>query len=148
MDRVSADFFFDYSSGFGQFSAHQCEINLFHSARGKLPGQVPVGGIIFGDDETTTRLLVETMNDSGALFPANSRQRCAVVKQCIDQSVFAVTRTRMNDQPRRFIDHNEVVVFEQNLKWNRFWQGLDLFQRWLGELNLIATSDKLAWPAG
>jgi len=88
------------------------------------------------------------MNDAGTLFPADSRQRRAVVEERVDQSVFAMTSTRMNDKPRRLIDDDEVVVFEEYLKRDRLWQRLDLFQRRLGELNLIAASNNLAWPAG
>ena len=107
-----------------------------------------MGGIILGDDEATARLFVETMNDAGTLFPADSRQRHTVVEERVDQSVFAMTSTRMNDKPRRFIDDDEIVVFEEYLKRDRLWQRLDLFQRRLGELNFIATSNNLAWPAG
>ena len=107
-----------------------------------------MGGIILGDDEATARLFVETMNDAGTLFPADSRQRRTVVEERVDQSVFAMTSTRMNDKPRRFIDDDEIVVFEEYLKRDRLWQRLDLFQRRLSELNLIATSNNLAWPAG
>jgi hypothetical protein len=107
-----------------------------------------MGGVILGDDEATARLFVETMNDAGTLFPADSRQRRTVVEERVDQSVFAMTSTRMNDKPRRFIDDDEIVVFEEYLKRDRLWQRLDLFQRRLGELNLIATSNNLAWPAG
>jgi hypothetical protein len=59
-----------------------------------------------------------------------------------------MTSTRMNDKPRRLIDDDEVVVFEEYLKRDRLWQCLDLFQGRLGEFNLIATSNNLAWPAG
>ena len=107
-----------------------------------------MGNVILRDDETATRLFVETMNDPGTLFPADSRQRLAVVEQCVDQSMFAMTGTGMNDKPRRLIDDDEVVVFEEYLKRDRLWQRLDLFQRWLGELNLITASNNLAWPAG
>jgi hypothetical protein len=106
-----------------------------------------MGNVILGDDETTTRLFVETMNDAGTLFPGDSRQRRAVVEQCVYQSVFVMTSARMNDKSRRLIDDDEIVVFEEYLKGDRLWQRLDLFQWRLGELNLIATSNDLAWPA-
>src|SRR3954464_7472139 len=106
-----------------------------------------MGGIILGDDETTTRLFVETMNDAGALFPADSRQRGTVIEERVNQSVFAMTSTRMNDKPRLLIDDDEIVVLEEYLKRDRLWQRLDLFQRRLGELNVIAASNNLAWPA-
>ena len=106
-----------------------------------------MGGVILGDDETTTRLSVETMNDAGTLFSADSRQRRTMVEERIDESVFAMTSTRMNDKPRRLIEDDDIVVFEEYFTRDRLWQHLDLFQRRLGELNLVAASNNLAWPA-
>src|SRR5436309_15523236 len=107
-----------------------------------------MGCIIFGGDKTAARLFVETMNDAGALFPADPRQHGAAVEERIDQSVFAMTGARMNDETRGLVDHDEIIVFEENLKRDLLWQCLDLVRRWLGELNLIAASNDLAWPAG
>src|SRR5207237_10555406 len=83
-----------------------------------------------------------------ALFSADSRQRRTVVEERIDESVFAMTSTRMNDKPRRLIDDDEIVVFEEDLERDHLWQHLDLFQRRLGQLNLVAASANLAWPDG
>src|SRR5206468_5292323 len=103
--------------------------------------------IIFGYDKAAARFLVETMNDAGTLFSADSRQRRTMVEERIDESVFAMTSTRMNDKPRRLIEDDDIVVFEEYFKRDRLWQHLDLFQRRLGELNLVAASNNLAWPA-
>ena len=62
--------------------------------------------------------------------------------------MFAMTSARMNNKPRRLVHHNEIIVFEENLKRDLLWQGLDLFQWRFGELNLVAASTDLAWPAG
>src|SRR5439155_950305 len=91
---------------------------------------------------------VETMNDAGTLLSADSRQSRAVVEERIDESVFAMTSTRMNDKPRRLVDDDEIVVFEEYLNRDRLREHLDLFQRRLDQLNLVAASDNLAWPAG
>src|SRR5439155_22085063 len=107
-----------------------------------------MGSIILGDDETTTRLFVETMNDAGTLFPADSRQGRAVIQKRVNQSVFAMTSARVDDKSRRLINDDQVGIFEENLKRDRLWKGLDLFQRWLDHLDFIATSNNLAWPAG
>src|SRR5438045_9673950 len=107
-----------------------------------------MGRVVFGGDKTAACFFVETMNNAGALFPTDPRQHRAVVEERIDQSVFAMTGARMNDKPRRFVEHDEIIVFEENLKWDLLWQCLCLFQRRLGELDLIAASNDLAWPAG
>ena len=104
--------------------------------------------VIFGHDKTAARVLVETMDDSGALFSADSRQRRAVIQERVHQSVFTMTSTRVDDKARRLIDDNHVFIFKKNLQRDRFWKSLDFFQRWLDDLDLIATSNNLAWPAG
>ena len=43
-----------------------------------------MGRVVFGDDKAAARLFIETMHDSGALFPADSRQRRAVIEKRID----------------------------------------------------------------
>src|SRR6267143_258348 len=107
-----------------------------------------MGGVVLGDDQATACLFVDTMNDAWTLFPADSGQRRTVVEERVNQSVFAMTSPRMNDKPRQLIDDDKVVVFEEYLKRDRLWQRLDFFERRLRELNLIAASNNLAWPAG
>ena|SRR5437899_2226759 len=104
--------------------------------------------VIFGYDKAAARLFVETMNDAGTLFPADSRQVRAVIQERVHQRVVAMTSPRVNDKSRRLINDDQVVIFEENLKRDLLWQDLDLFQRWLGELDLVAISNNLAWPAG
>ena len=104
--------------------------------------------VIFGYDKATARVFVETMNDAGTLLSADSRQSRAVVQKRVHQSMFAMTSARVNDKSRRLINDEQVVIFEENLKRDLLWQGLDLFQRWLGEVDLVAISNNLAWPAG
>src|SRR5881227_1702043 len=94
--------------------------------------------VIFGYDNATARVFVETMNDAGALLSADSRQSRAVVQERVHQSMFAMTSARVNDKSRRLINDDQVVIFEENLKRDLLWQGLDLF----------AISNNLAWPAG
>ncbi len=55
-----------------------------------------------------------------------------MAEQCVDQGVLPMTRARMNDEPRRLIDDNDIFVFEQNLERNRLRLIVDLFQRRLG----------------
>ena len=59
-----------------------------------------------------------------------------------------MTSARMNNQARRFIDDNEIVVFEKSLQRNCFRSIVDLFGRWLAEVNLIAVADEIARPRG
>ena len=105
-----------------------------------------MGCVIFGDDKTPAGVFVETMNDAWPLFPSDSRQRHTMVEQRVNQSVPAMTGARVNDKPRRLIDDDQIVIFEQNLKRNCLWQNLNPLQRRLDKLNLIATANNLPWP--
>jgi hypothetical protein len=71
-----------------------------------------------------------------------------MAEQRVDQSVFAMTGAWVDGEPGRFIDYEEIIVFEENLEGDRLRSGLDLLQRRLDEFNLIAASYKLAWPGG
>ncbi len=132
MDRMSSDFFFDRACGFGQFPGDEREINLFDHALCKLPRQFSMRLIVFRDDKAAARFFVETVNDSWPLFSANSRQRRAMAKQCVDQSVLPMSRARMYDEPGRFIDDNDILIFEENLQRNRLRLIVGLFERRLG----------------
>ena len=71
-----------------------------------------------------------------------------MAEQCVDQSVLPMTSARMNNEPSRLIDDNDVLVFEKNIERNRFRLIVDLFERWLAEVNFIAIADEIARPRG
>jgi hypothetical protein len=143
MHRMSSDLLFDYARLLAQFSGDECEVNLFHRARGELFGQFPVGDIIFGHHETAACFLVEAMNNTRPLFSADPGQRGAVTEQRVDQSVFALTWARVNGKASRFIDNDEIVVFEKYIEWNRLWPDIDLLYWWLNQINFVTRSDNL-----
>src|SRR4029453_10490026 len=100
--------------------------------------------VIFRDDETTARLLVETMNNAGTLFSADPGEAGAMMKQGVDQSMRLVSRARMHDQPRRFVEHEQVVVFEEDLERNFLGLRVNFTKRRNSQPNDIAGADSLA----
>ena len=72
--------------------------------------------VILCCDKAAACFLIEPVNDAGAFFPADTRQCGAMVQQRVDQRVFVVTRARMNGHAGRFVDDDQIVVFEQNLQ--------------------------------
>ena len=145
---MSSDFFFDYASRLAQFSSDKREINLFHCARGELFGQSPMRDVIFGHYKTATCFLVEAVNDAGPFFSADPGERGAVVEQRVDQSVFALTCARVNGKAGRFIENDEIIVFESYLQWNRLRPDIDLLYWWLPQLNFVTASDNLPRTGG
>ena len=59
-----------------------------------------------------------------------------------------MTSARMNNEAGRFINDDEIVVFEENLQRNRFRLIVDLFGRWFTEVNFIPVADEIARPCG
>ena len=59
-----------------------------------------------------------------------------------------MTSARMNNEAGRFIDDNEIVIFEKDLERNRFRLIVDLFGRRLTEFNFIAVADEIARSCG
>src|SRR5437773_3476566 len=104
--------------------------------------------VILCCDKTAACFLIKPVNDARPFLSADTRQCWAVVQQRVDQSVFAVTCSRMNRHASRFVDDDQIVVFEQSLQWNRFRSGLDFFRSWIREFNLIACSYKLVRSDG
>ena len=72
MDRMPADFFFDCACLFAQFPSDKREVDLLDCALGKLSGQIPMGRIIFRDNEASACFFIEAMNDAGPFFSADS----------------------------------------------------------------------------
>jgi hypothetical protein len=84
MNGMSANFFFDHTRLFPQFSGDERKINLFDPSLCKLPRQFSMRPIVFRYDKTSARLFVETVNDSGPFFATDSRKGRAMAEQCVD----------------------------------------------------------------
>ena len=108
----------DRTTGTSEGPNNEREIDFLYLTLGELSRELLVRRVIFRDNETTARLLVETMNNAGTLFSADPGEACAMMKQGVDQSMRLVPGARMHDQPRRFVEHEQVVVFEENLERN------------------------------
>ena len=68
-------------------------------------------GVRLGDDEKSRRILVEPVHDAGPLDPADARQaRPAMADQRVDQRAGRMARRRMDDEPGRLVDHDQMLV--------------------------------------
>ncbi len=146
MHWVTADLLFNHARALFQFSGDEREINLFDCARGKLFRQSAVGFVVLRDDEATARVLIESMHDTGTFLAADSRELRTMIKERVHQCVLAVPRPGMNDQTGGLVDHDQVVVFEQNIERNRLRLIVDLLQRRLDKIDMIAGADRFARP--
>ncbi len=80
-------------------------------------------GLVLGHHHHARRLAIEPMHDAGAPLAADAGQRiAAVVKERVDQRARLVRRRRMDDQPRRLVEHQQMRVLEKNGQRNVFGQ--------------------------
>ncbi len=62
------------------------------------------------------RVLVQTVNNSGSLDPADTRQAIAAMgNQRVDQRAARVTGGRVDDEIFRLVDHYDRVVLVNNI---------------------------------
>jgi hypothetical protein len=52
----------------------------------------------------------------------------------------------MNDQASRFVDNQQVLVFEKNVEGDGFGLGLDFFRRRFAQVDPVAGPDAVARP--
>ena len=148
MNRMSSDFLFDYAGRFAQFSGNEREVNLFHCARRELFGEFAMCDVILSHHKTAACFFVETVNDAGPFFSTDSRQRGAMAEQRVDHSMFALTCAGVNGEAGWFVDNDEIIVFEENIEWNRLRSRLDLLHRRLNQFNFVTAPDNVPRPGG
>jgi hypothetical protein len=92
-----------------------CHGEVFFSCltTGKLRDKRMVGGLALSGDETTGGIFVKSMNDAWAVFSREFAElSIAVMQQSIDECATEVARTGMDNKSARFVDDNDVLVFE------------------------------------
>jgi len=104
--------------------------------------------VVFGDDKATAGFFIEAVHYSRPFSSAYPRKRDAMMEQSIDQSMLPLAGAWMNNQTGRFIDDDEIVVFEKDLQRNRFRLMVDLFDRRLGQFDFIAGADEVPRSRG
>ena len=62
--------------------------------------------------------------------------------------MFALTCARMNGKAGRFIDNDDVFVFEENIERDRLRPDIDFLNRRLPQTNFVTASDNLPGPGG
>lgn len=70
-----------------------------------------------GHDHQAGRVLVQTMDDTGALLPADSFETFSTMaKEGVDQCACLVSGSGMRDKPGLLVEHDQVVVFIQDVQ--------------------------------
>ena len=86
---------------------------------GKERGETLVGLVGLGHDQQAGRILVQTMDDSGAAHAANARQAVAAMgDERIDEGAGFMARRRVDHEAGRLVDDDEVLVLENDRERN------------------------------
>ena len=75
--------------------------------------------VVLGDDERAARVFVEAVNNSRPFLAADSGEIFAVSQQRIHQRMLLMTGAGMNDQARGLVEHEKILVLEQDLERHR-----------------------------
>jgi hypothetical protein len=117
MGRVARDWRVDVAAQARHSPAGHGQINLLDIAAGELRGEMKMGGVVLGRHQATAGIFVQTMNNAGPRDPANAAELpAAVMEQGVDQRVLPVARGRMHHPSRRLVEHQQVVVFVEDVQ--------------------------------
>ncbi len=100
----------------GQPARTDAAILARDSARLEVTHETRVCGLGPGDEQQTRRVLVEPVNDAATRQP---REFGSPVQQRIEQRTARVTGPGMDDQARRLVDQQYVVVFVNDRQFDR-----------------------------
>ena len=83
----------------------------------QLRGQRGVRKVVLGRDNEAGRVLIDAVDDAGALFPADAGQGVAAVgQQRVDERAVRVAGGRVDDKPLGLIDDDHVRVLIADLQ--------------------------------
>jgi hypothetical protein len=100
--------------------------------------------LVLGDHHQSARVPIETMNDTGTQWSADRRQTVGPVQESVDQRTGRVTRGRVHDQARRFINDEEELILEYDRNRNRFRFDGDIGRWRNSDLQLISGARPVA----
>jgi hypothetical protein len=117
---AAADVADDLAGKWGRQPPNECGIGPLDPAQGKVARQRVMGDLGLGDDHQTTRVLVETMDDTGPADPADPGKACTTM---VDQRVYEctvwVSRRRVDNQPRGLIDDDQMCILKSDIQRDR-----------------------------
>jgi hypothetical protein len=143
---MARDGFVDHSGLLPQNSGNERQINLCHRPRGKLAGQIAMGGVVLRDDEHAASFLVETVHDAGTFLSANAGKILAVGQERIHQSVPLMAGAWMHNNSGRLVQDEEIVILENDVEFYRFRLRFNLLDLRFPQLDEVAGPNKVSRP--
>ena len=117
--RVAADRRIDGAGIVPDSAADDAHIRPGQTVILQLRGQRGVRKVVLGRDNEAGCVLVDAMDDAGALFPADAGQGVAAVgQQRVDERAVRVTGGRVDDKPLGLVHDDHVRVLIADLQRN------------------------------
>lgn len=119
VDRVASNMGEDRSGGLNRRAFSYRKIELGGLAGRELVKERPESPVRPCGDNATACVLVESMHDSRALFPADPGQgSLAVVQEGVDKGSVGITCGGMDDEAHWFVDDDQILVLMQDVERN------------------------------
>ena len=116
MGRMAGDGGPNLAGSMRQISANDGQVGFVETPLGELPGQRDVRRIVLCDHQTAAGVFIEAVNDARPGDTADAAELAlAVVQERINERVFLVARRRVDDHPRGFINHQQILVFVEDV---------------------------------
>lgn len=115
--RLAADRIFDPSGFCFRGAVQNGEIRLSNAPMGlERLAERTVGAGSFRENHNSARADIEAMDDAGALAAAAAVHSRSRLREIIRERIIGVSRSGMNDHPRRLIDDDDIGILENYLK--------------------------------
>ena len=111
---VAPDRRLDAPAGRGRLAIHQCQIKLLGLAQAELVLQPAVGLLILGQQDQARSLLIQPVYHSRPLLAAHPLDIRGMRQRGVHQRPAVMPRRRVHHHPGRLIDHDQVLIFENN----------------------------------
>jgi len=119
VDRMASNMGEDRSGGLNGRAFGHRKIELGGLAGRELVKERPESPVRPCGNNATACVLVESMHDSGTLFPADLGQgSLAVVQEGVDKGSIGIACGRMDDEAHRFVDDDQILVLMQDVERN------------------------------
>ncbi len=116
VDRMPCDGGRDHAGRGARFPPHHREVNFLRGAFRELARQCGVGRVVFGQEDAAARVLVQPVHHARPRRGSSGREPAGVVQHGVDQGAGAIPHGGVHDQPRRFVQAEEILVFVEDFE--------------------------------
>lgn len=97
-------------------STYDGSVFFLHFAAFELAADFLMNLIVFGNQNYTGRIAIQTMYDAGSMTAGDIAERIEVKLQRTRQRALGVASPRMHDHIRLLVDHDDCVIFVQDIQ--------------------------------